>query len=394
MLCAATIFAFGCSAGTNGNSGGRGGVTTGSGGTRVSTSSAAGGTSLGGAAATGGTVSSAGGGGAMAGAPGTATGGAAGGSTAGATSGSGGRSSDGGTDLRGKNNPVLAGYTADPHVVLFDDTFYIYPTTDGFNDWGSTSFSVFSSTNLVQWTSRGVILNIPKDLTWATGHGWAPTIARVGSTYFFYFSADSQIGVATSSSPTGPFKDALGKPLVTGYQYGLQSIDPYVFIDDDGTAYLYFGSGGGLRVAKLKADMVSFASAPTNVSLTGASGTLEGSAMFKRKGSYYLAWSEGDTRLASYAMAYARAQSPLGPFARAGVIVAPDTSQGILGAGGGTVLAIANRDAYYLAYHRFKIPGGDGTHREICIDRLSFNPDGTIVSVKPTLDGLQEGVQP
>jgi hypothetical protein len=297
--------------------------------------------------------------------------------------------------IPGTNNPVLPQYNADPNVVVFDGTFYLYPTTDGFANWGATSFSVFSSTNLVQWTSRGVILDIPTALTWATGHGWAPSVARVGGTYYFYFSADSQIGVATGQSPTGPFKDAIGKPLATTRQYGPQSIDPYAFIDDDGTPYLYFGSGsGGLLVAKLGANMTSFNGAPTNISPSGASGTLEGSAMFKRNGTYYLVWSEGDTRNASYQMAYSRAQSPLGPFTRLATILQQDTGLGILGPGGGTVLAIASRDEYYLAYHRFKIPGGDGTHRETCIDRMSFNTDGTIIPVKPTLAGLQTAVSP
>jgi len=297
--------------------------------------------------------------------------------------------------IPGTNNPVLAGYNADPNVTVFDGTFYIYPTTDGFASWASTSFSVFSSTNLVQWSNRGIILDVPKDLTWATSHAWAPSIVRVGGTYFFYFSADSQLGVATGSSPTGPFKDALGKPLATTRQYGPQSIDPYAFIDDDGTPYLYFGSGSdGLRVVKLNADMISLAGTPANISPSGASGTLEGSVMFKRNGTYYLAWSEGDTRTATYQMAYARAQSPLGPFTRLGVILQQDTTLGILGPGGGTILAIPSRDEYYLVYHRFKIPGGDGTHRETCIDRMSFGSDGTIAAVKPTLEGLQTAVLP
>jgi beta-xylosidase len=374
----------------------------------------------GGASGTGGTTASSSGGakgGAGGGAGGSATGATGGRAGTGGSGGSSGQDAavdanvlvdanlgiDAAVDVRtsdaasipGTNNPVLVGYNADPNVVLFDNTFYIFPTTDGFANWGSTSFSVFSSTNLVQWSNRGVILDLAKDLTWATGHGWAPSIARVGGTYYFYFSADSQLGVATSSSPTGPFKDALGKALVTTQQYSSQSIDPYVFIDDDGTPYLYFGSGsGGLRFVKLNADMISFAGTPTNISPSGASGTLEGSVMFKRKGTYYLAWSEGDTRNATYQMAYAHAQAPQGPFTRLAVIVQQDSALGILGPGGGTVLAIPSRDEYYLVYHRFKIPGGDGTHRETCIDRMSFASDGSIVPVKPTLEGLQSAVLP
>lgn len=294
----------------------------------------------------------------------------------------------------GTNNPVVLGLFADPSIAVFDGTFYIYPTTDGVADWGATSFGVFTSTNLVRWTNQGVVLNVATDLKWATGHAWAPSIVRVGDTYYFYFTADDQIGVATGKSPAGPFKDALGKPLVSHAQYGVNSIDPNVFIDDDGNAYLSFGNSG-LRLAKLNADMVSFSGEPKDITPAGASGiVIEGSAMFKRKGTYYLQWSEGDTRLPTYRVAYARAQSPLGPFTRLAVILEQDTNIGVLGPGGSTVLAIPSRDEYYIAYHRFKIPGGDGTHRETCIDRLYFASDGAIVPVKPTLEGLQTAVSP
>jgi hypothetical protein len=93
-------------------------------------------------------------------------------------------------------------------------------------------------------------------------------------------------------------------------------------------------------------------------------------------------------------MAYARAQSALGPFTRLATILEQNTTLGILGPGGGTILAIPARDEFYIAYHRFKIPGGDGTNRETCIDRMAFNSDGTIAPVKPTLEGLQVAVQP
>jgi len=375
------------------------GGSTGTGGRTATTSTASGGASTGGMT----TAIGVGGGKPTGGAP----------NTGGGISGSGGwlasggqtgtSINDGGVDrdasdplsIPGTNNPVLRGLFADPNIVAFDGTFYIYPTTDGVANWGATSFSVFSSKNLVQWTNQGVILDAAKNLTWAKGRAWAPSIARVADTYYFYFSAETQIGVATSKSPTGAFKDALGVPLVKTAQYAPQSIDPYAFVDDDGTPYLLFGSGaGGLRMAKLNADMVSFASTPTNISPSGASGTLEGSGMFKRKGTYYLYWSEGDTRTATYQMAYARAQAPLGPFTRLATILEQNSTLGILGPGGGTILAITARDEFYIAYHRFKIPGGDGTNRETCIDRMVFNADGTIAPVKPTLEGLQVAVQP
>jgi len=398
-----TTVGSGGATGTGGGSGGSGtGGLTGSGG-RAPTggSGGAAATSTGGAAVSSGGAAglATGGSGARAGAGGAAGAGGLAGSPghggAGATAGQAGASGGAGGSLAGTNNPVLPGLTADPQIAEFDGVFYIYPTSDGFASWASTSFHVYSSTNLVKWTDRGVILDLAKDLTWATQYAWAPGIARVNGTYFLYFCAAQQLGVATSTSPTGPFKDALGHPLVTTRQYGPQSIDPYLFTDDDGTHLLYFGSGtGGLRVVKLNADMISFAGTPADISPSGASGVLEGSGMFKRNGSYYLYWSEGDTRTATYQMAYARASSATGPFKRTGVIVQQDTAQGILGPGGGTVLAFPARDEYDLVYHRFKIPGGDGTHREVCIDPMTFASDGTIAAIKPSLKGLQTAVSP
>ena len=313
---------------------------------------------------------------------GTGTGGAAGaGGTA--QAGAGGQAGSSGPTVGTPHNPVLAGYNADPQVALFDGKFYIYPTTDGFANWGSTSFRAFSSNDLVEWKDEGVLLELGKDVTWAPARAWAPGIARKNGVYYFYFSADVQIGVATSSTPTGPFKDALGKPLIKTAEFGGQSIDPYAFVDDDGRAYLYFGStSAGGHVVELGADMVSLRGTPQQIVI---SGFREGSAAFKRNGIYYFMWSEDDTRSENYNVAYGTGSSPFGPFTKAAVnpILEKNTALGILGTGHHSVLALPNGD-YYIVYHRFAIPDGDGTHREVCIDRLYFNPDGSIVPVVPT----------
>lgn len=280
------------------------------------------------------------------------------------------------------HNPILPGFNADPQIALFNGTFYIYPTTDGIANGASTSFSVFSSSDLATWHNDGVILNLLTDVTWAKTEAWSPGIAHVGSTYYFYFTANWQIGVATSTSPDGPFHDALGHPLVTTGQYGTHAIDPNVFVDDDGRAYLYFGNGGA-RVAELNSDMVSFKGAPQNIT---TSGFREASVGFKRNGIYYFMWSEGNTSTASYLVSYAMGTSPVGPFTRAAgnPILQQDDSLGILGPGSNSVLQLPNGD-WYIVYHRLAIPNGDGEHRQVCIDRLLFNPDGTIIPVKPTL---------
>lgn len=109
---------------------------------------------------------------------------------------------------------VLPGVNADPHIAEFDGTYYLYPTTDGSEGWQSTSFHAWSSRDLKNWKDEGVILDLPRDLSWAKKRAWAPAIARKNGKYFYYYSADTNIGVAVSDHPTGPFQDPLGKPLV------------------------------------------------------------------------------------------------------------------------------------------------------------------------------------
>jgi beta-xylosidase len=288
------------------------------------------------------------------------------------------------------NNPVLSGYNADPQIAVFNHTFYMYPTTDGIANWGATSFQVWSSTDMVHWTNHGVILNLA-NVSWCHSNAWSPSIAKKGSTYYFYFTACGQIGVATSSSPTGPFTDALGKPLVASNQYGVYPIDPAVFIDGNGQPYLLFGNGGA-RLGTLNANMTSFNGTPVNITPAGAS-YREAPYMFKRNGTYYLTWSEDDTRNATYHVSYAKASSITGPFTAASgnPILSENTSLGILGTGSASIWG-ASTGQYYIVYHRFGIPGGDGTHREVAIDPLNFNADGTIQHVAVSLTGLQSSV--
>jgi hypothetical protein len=283
----------------------------------------------------------------------------------------------------GNQNPVLPGYNADPTGIIFGNTFYIYPTTDGFANWASTSFSAWSSTNMVDWTNRGVILNLA-NVSWCSTHdrAWAPSVIQRGSTYYMYFSACGQTGVASSSSPTGPFTDILGAPIVT-------QIDPMVFADTDGSYYLYWGQGT-MKWGKLNADMKSFSSTGS-IAPTGFN---EGSFVFKRNGVYYFMWSENDTRDPNYQVAYGTATSATGAgFVKKGVILSKNTALGILGTGHHSVFSTSSGQ-YYIVYHRFAIPGGDGMHREVCIDLMNFNADGTIKPVVVTLAGITSPVTP
>ncbi|KUO09156.1 family 43 glycosylhydrolase [Streptomyces sp. DSM 15324] len=282
-------------------------------------------------------------------------------------------------------SPVLPGLNADPNIVRFGDTFYLYPTTDGFDGWSGTQFKAYSSTDLVHWTDHGVILDLGPDVSWADSRAWAPTIAEKDGKYYFYFCADANIGVAVSDSPTGPFKDALGAPLLKAGQLSGQMIDPAVFTDDDGRSYLYWGNGHAY-VAPLNADMTSIDTA--QIKDITPSGYNEGSFVVKRKGTYYFMWSENDTRDENYRVAYATGSSPTGPWTKRGVILEKDASQGILGTGHHSVVQVPGTDDWYIAYHRFAIPGGDGTHRETTIDKMEFDADGLIEKVVPTLTSI------
>ncbi|WP_180686847.1 family 43 glycosylhydrolase [Streptomyces gossypiisoli] len=288
-------------------------------------------------------------------------------------------------------SPLLPGLNADPDVRYMDGRYWIYPTTDGFPGWSGTQFKAYSSKDLVHWKDHGVILDLGPDVSWADRNAWAPAIAERDGTYYFYFCAEQQIGVAVADSPAGPFKDALGKPLVPKGQLSGQMIDPSVFTDDDGTSYLYWGNGRGY-VVPLNDDMVSYD--PAEVRDITPANFREGAFVVKRQGTYYYMWSEDDTRSENYHVAYATGPSPLGPWTKRGTILQKRPEYGILGTGHHSVVNAPGTDDWYIVYHRFGLngpgrPGGDGTHRETTVDRMEFAADGTIKPVVPTLESIR-----
>ncbi len=276
---------------------------------------------------------------------------------------------------------VLPGAYADPNITVFNNRFYIYPTTDGTTGWQSTYFTCWSSKNLTKWKNEGVILDLPKDLGWAKVRAWAPTIAKKNGKYYYYFSADVNIGVAVADKPTGPFKDPLGKPLIPkdflkGTLKG-QMIDPMVFVDDDNSAYLYWGQSD-CKMVKLNDDMISFD--PANIKIAKLQGYNEGPFMIKRNGIYYLMWSEYDTRDPRYSIAYGTSTSPLGPFKKVASGILKGSGE-VKGAGHHSVVQVPGKDEWYIAYHRFIIPDGNGYNRETCISPMKFDKEGNILPV-------------
>lgn len=306
-------------------------------------------------------------------------------------------------DTTGNHNPVLKGLYADPEILYARKTgkFYIYPTTDGFDRWSGYYFKTFSSSDLVHWKDEGTILNLKTDVTWAKTNAWAPCIIekKIGGKYqyFFYFVAAGKIGVAVADNPTGPFTDS-GKPLIDSLPEGAthgQQIDPDVFSDPrTHKDYLYWGNGY-MAGAELNADMVSLKPGTTHI-MTPSKRYNEGTYVFYRKGRYYFMWSQNDTRSPDYQVRYGTADSPLGHISVPpdNLVLAKDERLGIYGTGHNSVIRIPDTDAWYIVYHRFRIPDGitmgpaAGYHREVCIDSMKFSPDWRILPVRPTLAGI------
>ena len=306
-------------------------------------------------------------------------------------------------------NPVLPDFHADPEVLFSQKTgrFYLYPTTDGYPSWGGYSFDVFSSPDLLHFSNEGTILSLQRgqDVPWATGNAWAPCIEEKFSDgkwhYYFYFSGQNPsygkktLGVAVSESPTGPFR-ASSKPLFTSSAAG-QMIDSDVFTDPlTGQSYLYYGNGQ-LCYRLLSDDMLSVDGTEYVITPTGGSlsdyAFREGAYVFFRNGIYYFLWSVDDTGSPNYHVAYGTSASPTGPIrvARQPIVVLQDPDQLIYGTGHCSVVCVPGTDDWYLVYHRINpsyLSNGPGYHREVCVDRLTFNDDGTIQRVTPTNRGI------
>lgn len=309
-----------------------------------------------------------------------------------------------------QNNPVIEGLYADPEILYSnkDGKYYLYPTTDGIVGWNNHYAKVYSSPDLKDWTDEGIMFDLKTQCDWADENLWAPCIIEkpIGKKkfkYYYYFTGNKNIGVAVSKSPAGPFKDALGKPLLSKLPEGVtggQVIDPDVFMDPEtGKYYLYWGNGF-LAVSELGEDMVSIENTKVLIQHRDRNryNYNEGSYVFYRNGLYYFMWSENDTRSSYYQVRYLISESPT-EFIRNGqpakqeklVVLKQDPSKQIFGTGHHSILQKPGTDEWYIVYHRFARPnsiklGWDaGYNREVCIDKMEFNEDGTIKAIKPTI---------
>jgi beta-xylosidase len=320
-------------------------------------------------------------------------------------------------------NPIVKGWYADPEIRIFKGTYWIYPTysdDDGAPDrsprftpaqqrmrarsdliWApflkQTFINAFSSRDLVHWTRHEHVLDVA-NVAWAAYAVWAPSAIEHAGKYYLFFGANDiksndqlgGIGVAVSDRPEGPFKDALGRPLIGQIRNGAQPIDQMVFKDDDGQAYMFYGGWKHANVVKLAPDLlgvVPFPDGTTYKEITPDPAYVEGPFMAKRKGVYYFMWSEGGWTGRDYRVAYAMGTSPFGPFKRIGTILAQD-GRIARGAGHHSIVNVPGTDEWYIAYHRRPLGDDEGNHREMAIERLYFNDDGTIRPVVMTNEGV------
>jgi hypothetical protein len=351
----------------------------------------------GGGADSGGTIS----GGAGSGMGGTNTGGSSSGGsgtggtgTGGATTGGSGNCAPPASGSHGTNPLFTDQYTADPAPFVDGCTFYI----NCGHDEGNTGFVMrewflLSSTDMVHWTKQ-VALRL-SDFSWANANAWAGQMVKKGSKYYWYVPVNQRgagmaIGVAVADSPQGPFTDAIGKPLVDdafemsnmGFarpENTVFTIDPTVFVDDDGQAYLHYGGFGRLVVTKLGDDMTSISGTMRE---STPRGFFEAPFLFKRNGTYYVVYAAGQNPAT---IDYATSSNPLGPWTYRGRIL--DILPTVPGQDAATshsgVAEFAGQ--WYLVYHLSNGPNGGGTYRrEVAVDKMTFNADGSIQKVVPT----------
>lgn len=280
--------------------------------------------------------------------------------------------------------PISPRFCADPSPHLFDGRVYVYATNDQDNSgtyWDSTNWRVFSSGDLVHWRDDGSFLSVSV-FAWARADAkaWAPEAAKRNGKFYFYAPVGGdKIGVAISDRPEGPFVDARGTPLIDKSRdanAGAEPIDPAVLIDDNGQAYLTFGTRTP-KIVRLKADMIHTDGTIKDIIIHGFPANdpkkTYGEAPFlsKHNGLYYFSFSTGWPGQ----IVYATAKNPEGPYTYRGVILdyrkISTNHQAIMDYAGKT----------YLFYHDGLLPGGGDFKRSITLEEMNYAPDGSIEQV-------------
>nr|WP_321452458.1 glycoside hydrolase family 43 protein [uncultured Carboxylicivirga sp.] len=299
-------------------------------------------------------------------------------------------------------NPIITHkYTADPATLVYNDTVYLYTGHDeapaGHNGYVLNEWLIFKSTDLKNWEEHPVPFRVD-EFEWAAGSAWAAqTIEKNGKFYWFITAYHAPtngfaIGVAVADSPTGPFKDAIGAPLITTdmtaapfqiddenggkRDMNWDDIDPTVFTDDDGQSYVFWGNTS-LHYAKLKDNMIELDSEIKKIEVPSFT---EAPWVHKKGDWYYLTYSVKFPEKTAYSMS----KSINGPWEYKGII---NEVAGNCNTNHQAILEYKGKD--YFVYHNGSIPTDGGSfRRSVCIDYLYYNPDGTIKKIVMTSEGV------
>jgi beta-xylosidase len=289
------------------------------------------------------------------------------------------------------SNPIIPGYFADPTVIKQNDVFYIYATID---PWGGDSLAVFETKDFLHFTRRHINWPTKQACTSPTSHDamvWAPSVVRgKDGRYYMFVSVGSEVWTGVADHPLGPWKNNRpdNSPLVRFNDFkeiNIHNIDADAFVDDDGTAYLFWGSGfnwvnGHCLAVKLTKGMNAFDGKPIEVTPPHY---FEAPHMFKHNGQYYLMFSEGKAIDPTYKIGYAVAKSPLGPFTEGkyGPVLKTIPGTPVIGPGHNTVFNENRQD--YILYHRIFPQQKDYVLRQLCVDSLKFDNEGNVLPVIP-----------
>nr|WP_294900073.1 family 43 glycosylhydrolase [uncultured Pedobacter sp.] len=287
-----------------------------------------------------------------------------------------------------KGNPIITHeFTADPAAFVEDNKLWLYTGHDfegNQKGYKMKDWLVFSTTDMKHWTQYPSPLKA-SDFTWAkSGDAWAGQVTKRNGKYYWYICTNwSGIGVAVADKPEGPFKDAIGKPLLTkedcfASAHSWACLDPTVFIDDDGQAWLFWGNRE-CYYAKLKANMVEIDGDIKQIKFTDVNYT-EAPWVHKKDGKYYLSYATGFPEKISYSMA----DHIEGPYKYQGVL------NEIAGNSNTNHQAIVelNGQSYFIYHNGGLQNGGSSYSRSVCIDKLEYTADGKMKRVQMTTEGV------
>lgn len=289
------------------------------------------------------------------------------------------------TNVVKADNPIVqTDFTADPAPIVYNNRLYVFTSHDE-DDTSSGFFNMknwrlFSTVDMANWLDHGSPMGLTT-FSWASKDAWAGQVIERNNKFYYYVPITRSggcmaIGVGVSDKIEGPYRDAIGKPLIENCQ-----IDPTVYIDDGGQAYLYWGNPD-LFYVKLNTDMISYSGGIQKVTPSNA-GYQEGPWFYKRGSLYYMIYAG---TCCSENIRYATSNSPTGPWNYRGVIMDAQGKSFTNHAG-----MIDYNGASYFFYHNGALPNGGGYTRSVAVEKFTYNSDGTIPKMSMTSGPPQTG---